>query len=313
MTADQIAEPVAPPVHSEASGTAGAPFDSGISTAVTEPGVYTIPEADYHRDPVPGGSLSCSEARKLLESPAKFHWARTVGGEEHKATFDFGKAAHALVLGVGCEVLVLDFPDWKRKAAQEARDEAYANGITPLLAKDWATVEAMAAALRAHELAAALLNPERGVPEQSLFWWDSSGVMLRSRLDWLPTVPETGRLIVPDYKTAAAADHRSFGKSAASYGYHQQAAWYLDGVAAVLGVHDSAFVFVVQEKDPPYLVNVIELTASALAIGAERNRAAIELYVDCTERNHWPGYGPGVELAQLPRWAEIQHEEDYNP
>lgn len=277
---------------------------------VTEPGIYDMPDSVYHRDPVPDGSLSCSEAGKLLDLPARYHHAKLVGGEEYKDTFDFGKAAHRLVLGAGASVEVIDADDWRTKAAKEARDAARADGHTPMLAKDWAVVEAMAAQLRSHKLAMALLDPTRGAPERSLFWLDHD-VWRRARLDWLPDIPDTGRLIVPDYKTTAtAADHRSFGKAAASFGYHRQASWYLDAVGEVLDVHDAAFVFIVQERTAPYLVNVIELAPSAMAIGAEQNRRALDLYRECRERGEWPAFGPGVEMAQLPRWAEIQHEED---
>jgi len=35
---------------------------------VTAPGVYDIPAEAYHADPVPGGSLSASGARDLLNT-----------------------------------------------------------------------------------------------------------------------------------------------------------------------------------------------------------------------------------------------------
>jgi hypothetical protein len=45
---------------------------------ITEPGVYDIAEDHYHADPVPGGSLSNSGAKKLLppSCPAKFAYER---------------------------------------------------------------------------------------------------------------------------------------------------------------------------------------------------------------------------------------------
>jgi len=37
---------------------------------ITEPGVYALPADVYHADPVAGGSLSSSGAKKLLACPA---------------------------------------------------------------------------------------------------------------------------------------------------------------------------------------------------------------------------------------------------
>lgn len=272
-------------------------------------GIHDIPEHEYHRRP----ELSSTGARRLLESPAKFHWRQQQSGEEeHKGVFDFGHALHGLVLGVGREVVVLEYDDFRKKAAQEERDEAYATGRTPLLRKDWDRAQAMAGKVHDHPVAAVLLDPERGSVEQSAFWTDpATGVRCRCRFDKLPDLDADGRLIVVDYKTAAAADVAAFGKASADYGYCMQAPWYLDAIHTLLDRLDAAFVFVVQEKEPPYLVNVIELDAYALTIGRERNRRAMQLFVECTESGVWPGYGPDVERASLPRWFELQHEAEY--
>ena len=275
-------------------------------TEALEPGIYDMSESLYHQDPIPGGSLSASGAKLIMECPAKFHHRQTAG-EQHKDVFDFGKAAHGLVLGAGGDVVVLDFPDWRTKDAQTARAEARDYGAVPILAKDWAIIEAMAAEIRRHPIAAALLDPDRGKPEQSLVWHDL--IARRARLDWLPDVPESGRMIVADYKTAADASADGFARSAANYGYHQQDAWYLDGVKATTGCDDAAFVFIVQEKEAPFVVNVIELTDSFRQIGRHLNEMAVRRYIDCMASGVWPGYSDEVVRVSAPRWVEIEHEE----
>lgn len=271
-------------------------------------GIVDLAEGDYHARP----ELSSTESRRLLESPAKYWHRRQSGEEEHKDTFDFGHVLHSLVLGVGREVLVVDADDWRTKIAREQKALAYATYRTPVLRDTWERAQTMARAVHNHPVAAMLLDPTRGSVEQSAFWTDpDSGVRCRCRFDKLPPLDTPGRLIVTDYKTAAAADVASFGKSAADYGYMMQAAWYLDAVHVILDRLDAAFVFVVQEKEPPYLVNVIELDAYAMTIGRERNRRARDVFVECTETGVWPGYGPDVQRASLPRWFEIQHEAEY--
>ena len=281
-------------------------------TVITEPGVYTIPEDVYHRDPVPGGSLSFSGAKRLLapSCPAKFRYERDNGRPE-KRTFDFGHAAHSAVLGVGAPVVVVDADSWRTDAAKNQRKAAYAEGKVPLLAEEAARVEGMAQALRQHEIASALFNPEHGAPEQSLFRVDpETGVWLRSRFDWLPHPTPSGRLIVGDYKSTISAEPAAIAKSAANYAYHQQAAWYAD-MALALGLSDDvSFVFVFQEKTPPYLVTPVELDDEALRIGRLRNREAIDLYAECVRTDTWPGYTDGIELISLPFWATSDYDLD---
>jgi hypothetical protein len=275
-------------------------------------GVYSMDPAEYFADPVPadqGGSLSCSGAKRLLppNCPALFDYERRNGGRPNKDAFDFGHAAHEFVLGIGAGIIPVDAPDWRTKAAREAKAAAYAAGLVPLLLDDMEVVKAMAEAIRAHPIAAALLNPENGKPEQALFRQDEKeGVWLRSMLDWLPDAGD-GRMIVPDYKTTTSAAPERFRKSFADFGYHQQAAFYTDMVLALDLAEEAAFVFIAQEKSPPYLVSVFEPDAVALRIGRELNREAIDLYAACQSSGVWPGYSSEVELISLPEWAVYSH------
>ncbi|MCK9929999.1 PD-(D/E)XK nuclease-like domain-containing protein [Frankia sp. Mgl5] len=282
-------------------------------TVVTEPGVYDLPEELYHADPVPAGSLSSSGARRLLppSCPALFRHEQQHGRPDTKA-FDFGKAAHRQVLGTGSEVVVFDYPDWKTKKARDDRDVCRSEGLVPLLDHEMTVVEEMATALRAHPAAAALFG-DGGQPEQSLFWVDRpSGIWRRARLDWYP-VRRGARLIVPDYKTSVSADLDAIQRSAWSFGWAQQAAWYLDGIEALglAGDAKPAFLFVVQEKAAPYLVSVIELDQVALDIGRRLNRQAINVYRECSRSGHWPAYSDDIELISLPGWVENKYSEDY--
>lgn len=142
------------------------------------------------------------------------------------------------------------------------------------------------------------------------------------RLDWLPRPRDGRRLIVTDYKTATSADPDDFRRSAASYGYPTQAAFYLAGVRA-LGLApdpdpaftfvnpDPAFMFVVQETTAPYLVSVVELDAEAADAGAARARRAIDLFARCTRDRAWPGYTDDEPaLLSLPRWYVNDPEGD---
>lgn len=262
------------------------------------PGFYPdIPEVDYHADRT---SLSVSGAKTLLKAPALFKWQQD--HPVHKDVFDVGSAAHTLVLGVGAPIAVIDADSWRSKAAQEARDAARERGETPLLAADHKRVTEMADALSSHTLATRLLSD--GQPEVSAYATDeATGVLRRGRFDWL------GTEILTDYKSAASSEPSAFVKAAVNFGYAMQAAWYED-LARDLGHPAAAFAFIVQEKEAPYLVTVIELPAALVDVGRARNRRALERFRDCTESGVWPGYIPDDTFAQpaAPRWALYDQE-----
>lgn len=288
-----------------------------LGLEITEPGLYgDVPNPDYHADPVPGGSLSSSGARRIIPPgcPAKFRYERE-HGRPPKAAFDLGHAAHKYVLGEGDALVVVDASDWRTKAAQQAKADAHAAGLVPLLAKDHDRVLAMADAILDHPTAAALFNPLGGQPEQSLFWRDPhTEVMCRGRLDWLPFATEDRRVIVPDYKTCAKGDPDTLQKTIASLGYHAQAAWYLDGLInlGIAGRGDPVFVFVFQETEAPYVVTVVEPDVNAMRIGRHVNRIALATYAECMRTDRWPGYADEPVLMALPQWVQNKYAEELN-
>lgn len=278
---------------------------------VERPGVYLgVPDADYHRDPVPGGSLSSTGARELLppSCPARFRHKRD-NPQPPKKVFDLGHAAHHLVLGTGPKLEVIERDRWDTnevKARVKAIREA---GGVPLKRAEMETVEAMAAKLREHPRAAELLQPGSGEPEASLFWIDpETRVKCRARIDWLTRAVDVPRLIVPDYKTCRSAAPDDLQKTIAEHGWHQQADWYEGGIKA-LGLHpEPVVVFIAQEKEPPYLVTVAQPDPMARRIGAHLNRDARHLYRECTASGRWPGYADDVAMISLPGWVERQYE-----
>lgn len=280
------------------------------TVTVTEPGVYDIDEDTYHRDPVPDGSLSSTGARKLLppSCPALFkHEQDSPPGP--KKVFDFGHAAHMKVLGVGPEIVVVDFDDWRTAAAQAKRAEAHAAGKTPLLTADAARVDAMAARLREHPMARRLLDPERGRSEQSLFWIDDEfGVWRRARLDHFTTLGQ--QPVIVDYKTSYDVNPDKLRKSFYDFGYHCQDRWYRDAATAVGLAEDPAFVFVCQMKTPPFLVTVVDFDDDALARAAARNREAVATFHQCRTSGRWPSYADDdIHTLALPAWATRDFEE----
>ncbi|WP_239484400.1 PD-(D/E)XK nuclease-like domain-containing protein [Streptomyces sp. CS081A] len=264
---------------------------------------------EYHAD----NSLSSTGARKLLppSCPAQFKHDR-----EHptapKKEFDYGHAAHKLVLGDGPELNVLDFDNYQTKAAQKARDEARDMGAIPLLRHEYEQVQAMADAIRQHPIAGPLLKAGTGIPERSIFWTDeATGVRRRCRPDWLKELPDL--TICADYKTIRDASPEAVSKAIRDHGYHQQDPWYCDGLTAA-GACNVRFVFVFQAKTAPYLITVRELDDLTRAIGRAKNDMALRVYAECTATGHWPdwtGTTDDIPLISLPTWAAIKEAEEY--
>jgi hypothetical protein len=280
-----------------------------LTDAGLAPGIHQLSHADYHADP----ALSSTGARKLTppSCPALFRYEQD-NPPEPRRVFDFGTAAHNRLLGTGPEIVVIDAADRRKKATQETIADAHLDGKVPLLRKDYDVVLAMVAALETTPGVRQLLDRDWGTPETSVFWRDEpTGVMRRARLDWCPHFDPARRSLLVDYKTAASADPDKFVKSAADYGYHQQADWYRTGaIATGLAGSDAKFLFIAQEKTPPYLASVIELDTVAMRIGALLNRRALDLYARCVETDTWPGYVDDVALVSLPPWYERQFTED---
>jgi len=263
---------------------------------VTEPGLYAMSDEAYFADPVPGGSLSQSRAKILLQEGGP---AKLIGGEPAtSAEFDFGKVAHAVILGKGSDYTVLPGDDLRLRPVREATDAAKAAGLIPVRQRDWQRIQAMAAAVTAHPLAASLLGMP-GEREVAAFTVDEpTGVWLRGKVDLL-----AGACVV-DYKTSADASPSSWSRAALTYGYATQDAMYRR-----LTGRDRMF-FVVQDKTPPYLVAVVELDDDYRAIGERNLRRAIDLYAECRAAGRWPGYGDDLITLSPPAWALRDLEAD---
>jgi len=272
---------------------------------IGKPGLYVnVPIETYHGQLTVGPSISSSGLRTIeAKTPAHYYSDSYLNPNraprEEKAAFDFGQAAHFLLLSqpefnkhfvIRPDV----FDSYRTKAAQEWRDSARAEGLIPLVPEDLTVIKAIAENLDAHPLARDLL---RGKVERSLIFQDAAtGVWLKSRPD---TIPGDG--IVADLKTTTDASSDAVRRTILDWGYAMQGALVGKAMKAVMGIEMTTFALVFVEKTPPYAVNVVEVDAEWLGYAKLQLRRAINTFADCLKANEWPSY-QGEPSAYMPDW-----------
>lgn len=307
---DEVASCVTPDLAAELKER----WDSEVE-GVAQPGspladgVYPA-SLGYFPDPT---RLSPNAAKRLLppSTPKKFdEWRKNP--PEVKKAWDFGKVAHKLVLNEGDQFLVLD-PDIHglkadgTSAAQptstaswkQAETRARAEGLTPIHVDDYRKALAMAEVVHQHPTAGPLLS--QGVAEQWLYWTDEeSGQKLRQRIDWMHQ--RDGRLTIVEYKTAAEADPDRWPRRAFKLGYFLAYAFAVMGAKTLGLAKDPDYVFIAQEKEPPYDLVVYEPDIEASAVARRQMRQVIATYQQCMKTQEWPGYPMGRVPLSPPPW-----------
>ena len=290
---------------------------SPVPRVITAPGIYDMAAEVYHADPCQTPSLSAGMINDLLIAPAKCwfnsrrlnpDWEEPEGQEK----FTIGAVAHLIFLEpkrFRDSVCVVEADDWRKKEAKQARDEARADGLIPILEKHMDRVMDAREVFNLHPLAAPAF--QNGQAEKSIFWQHPVyGFWCRARPDF---IADAGHLC--DYKTTGNADPQEFGKHAYKLGYHRRAAWYIDGMRA-LGREPTHYWFINQETAPPHLISVVELDDNAIEAGRAENDKAAALFARCLQTQDWFGYRHREHQSQdrafrvgLPNFAYYQIDE----
>jgi hypothetical protein len=282
---------------------------------INKPGIYDLTSDVYHGNCTVQPALTSTGARDLVRECPAYFWHRSALNPKRedirKRHFDIGTAGHFLILEPALFdklVAVIDADNYQTKLAKKARDAAYDAGLTPILERERDDLLAMRHALMQDETARHAFTD--GQVEKSLVWQDKeTGVWCKCRPDFLPDHTR----YMTDYKTATTANPDKFSKAIHEYGYHIQAAWYLDGVEAVLGERPKRFCFIVQSKEAPYIVTPCWIDDASLEMGAAYCRKARELFATCLLAGEWPSYTAGRSVTVgLPPYAVKDFEERRN-
>lgn len=255
--------------------------------------------------------ISKSDLHILTKSPAHFKYAMEHRVENDSAALLFGRAAHKAVLEpeTFCNEFCIEPELNKRTKEGKQAYELFLlenEGKDVISKKDAETVLGMRDAISKHKFASKLLT---GVYEKSFFWKDeATGEMCKCRPDCITKIGD--QYICVDYKTASDAETTAFMRSAIQNGYDLQAAMYTEGLKANTG-EDFMFVFVAQEKKPPYAINILQADEFFIREGSILFHDLLEIYHNCKETDNWYGYeGEEGNIASLglPKWLQKEFE-----
>lgn len=268
---------------------------------------YMMPEHAYHA--IKAFSSSWAKAKTPAHAQIGF---------QQNDSMRLGSAVHSVLLG---GKRVVELPDLKfntKEGKEEAREQLRIltqNTNAEFVSKDdfhrqiqdldlivlsgneAKTQMGMVNAVKAHPIASRLL--ELGRPEVSITGnYPMYEVPAKARLDWI------GPDYVMDLKTASDASETGFMRAAYNFGYHIQAAFYVDmAQLAQFGVNE--FYFVVVENSAPFAVNVFRADPAFIEAGREDYQVKLEQYAECLKADHWPAYDHSIKTLDLPRWAKV--------
>lgn len=270
--------------------------------------ILDISEDDYHlRD-----GLSSSIAKEVVGRSALHGWSahpkHGARGRSPTKSMDRGTVIHKLVLGKGKGFEVLQFGDYKTKAAQQARDESRGRGLIPILEEAFADAN-----IAAEKIRVGLADRDivlDGASEVAIEWTESApdgDVLCRGMLDHLWIAD--GRIL--DLKVVASADPVSVERSAENYGYAIQACAYTRALVALQPelAGRSEFLFAFCEPEEPHAMNICRPDGAFRELGERRWLRAVSTWSTCLKEQRWPSYGDGINPLSVPGWALAR--EDY--
>lgn len=253
---------------------------------------------DYFKIP----ALSASGINSFYKSP--LHYWRESPFNPNKITRQstpamlLGKVAHKLILEYDTfndEFAVAPKCDKRTTLGKETFAAFEAGNFGKVIVSDdvYAHAKEMHEALNRNNAVMELLS--QGESELPLLW-NNGHIQCKGKID------RYRKGLIIDYKTTEDASENGFSKSIASWGYHRQDAWYMDGVEAVYRERPRGFIFIVQEKEYPDNIGIYSLFDQDRDIGKiENEKASIEI-AERIESGNWKSYPEMIMTVGLPAY-----------
>ena len=257
-----------------------------------------------------------SDLWKMEDSPEKFKWFLEHPIEQTPA-MAFGSACHKFVLeqeDFWNEYAVAAKFDKRTKEGKEAWEifQAENTGKEFISQDDYDVMDDMVKSILGCPLAKKLIFG-KGESEVPYFWTDpDTGEKCKVKADRIVTYNRRKHIV--DYKTTMTADTFHFNSEIWKRGYFFQAGMYAEGwKIANKKKKLPGFLFVAQEKKPPYSVNVIEVSEEVMGAGIAKFHQLLDKYHECKVLDQWPGYMTGnvPNDCFVPTWMEREMEDEF--
>ncbi len=239
---------------------------------------------------LPGVNFSTLKA--IAKSP--LHYVAALQKKYDADHFRQGRAMHTLLLEPA--KYLTEYVVWTGKVRNGKEWDAFkaAHAGKTILTTTMATnAERMAAALERHPFVRELMAGDARL-EQVVQWTDPvTGIACKGRRDLV------GGGTLVDFKHTARMDYYAVQRSIATLDYHTQCSWYASPPDVQIDRHLLIFV----EGDDAVDVGIFELDPEAIAVGARRWRAWLDLLQTCRESGKWPGRYPDVTPINIPDYA----------
>ncbi|HEY1491212.1 MAG TPA: hypothetical protein VGF35_01175 [Steroidobacteraceae bacterium] len=277
---------------------------------VPEPGLFLgTPAERYHEDPCPEPSLSASVAKIALETC--LNKARAAHprlrlpdypeepmAEERTPPWymEVGSAVHSLALRSGQPVVCIQAMNWRKKDAQDLRDQYRNEGCIPLLTKHYDIAQRMA--LRLQPVLFNLMGVDFAAEamacsqDREFGWWtrsllDGSAVDLRS--------------VVELKTTQMSVAPRAVGRTINRNSNHFQSSFYLRNLDNLdpQGMGRRRYHWIHQEVEYPHEISVTHPDEALKSAGDDLVAMAMRRWNEAMTTGEFPGY-PGQSMPVGP-------------
>lgn len=213
--------------------------------------------------------ITNSMLSKLHKSPLELYAYMNGDLDTNTQALNFGKAFHTAILEPHKIDTIVTF-DGKRKVGKAWDVFQAENSDKIILTQDeMYTLEEMHNRLKSNPMANdTFMFDDESTQTEMVNIWEAYGLYCKGKAD----VVNYDKGVMVDLKTTSNASPREFERSVYKYGYHRQAAYYLDGFGL------EKFTIVAIEKKFPYNMGVYTLSDGTIQKGREEIRELMKEY-----------------------------------
>jgi hypothetical protein len=256
---------------------------------------------DYYANP----RMSNSKANILEDSPELFdaYFVSKTLQQEVTPEMMFGSLLHTFVLEphlIATRYVTVPECDRRTKVGKEiwANFCQERGDRIPVDLGHLALCEQIKQAIDKNSGVSRLLNLPGNQIERE-FFFQRSAVDCKAKMD----VVNLDSGVIIDLKTSSDPSPRGFSRSVVDYGYHRQAAMYLDAVKQQTGV-ECRMVFIVVNKKAPFVAAIYELSSELVDIGRMQLDGLLEEYKRRSATGNWVSdwADGGIHEIVKPKW-----------